>query len=192
MGRVSSGEVPLSVEEARVLLGAVTQDRHQALWVIMLMLGLRRSEVCGLRWEHVDLTKQTLRIAQSVQRVDGKLQQLPTKTRRSNRTVPLPAKVVAALRAHEEASGSSQDGIEREGFVFATRNGTPLEPRNLTRMWTELCERHGMRHVPLHTLRHTCVSLLQVRGIASDASFDGCGDRDLVRDLGFRGLFAAG
>jgi integrase len=100
-------KVPLSVEEARALLGAVTQDRHQALWVIMLMLGLRRSEVCGLRWEHVDLTKQTLRVAQSVQRVDGKLQQLPTKTRRSNRTVPVPAKVVAALRAHEEASGST-------------------------------------------------------------------------------------
>jgi hypothetical protein len=43
-----------------------------------------------------------------------------------------------------------------------------------------------------HLLTHGIVDLTEVRGIASDASFDGCGDRDLVRDLGFRGLRAAG
>jgi len=63
---------PLSVDEARTLLTATAEDRHHALWVLMLMLGLRRSEVCGLRWDHVDLTLKTLRITQTVQRVDGK------------------------------------------------------------------------------------------------------------------------
>ena len=32
----------------------------------MPMLGLRRSEVCGLRWEEIDLEQQTMRVAQSV------------------------------------------------------------------------------------------------------------------------------
>ena len=49
--------------------------------------------------------------------------------------------------------------------VFRTWHGTALEPQNLTRMWTELCLRRGMRAVPLHGLRHTCVSLLLARGI---------------------------
>ncbi|GAA5127212.1 hypothetical protein [Pseudonocardia adelaidensis] len=34
--------------EARKLLDATTEDRLHALWVLLLMLGLRRSEVCGL------------------------------------------------------------------------------------------------------------------------------------------------
>ncbi|GAA3105355.1 hypothetical protein GCM10010464_80640 [Pseudonocardia yunnanensis] len=72
---------PLSVEEARTLLDATTDDSRHALWVLLVMLGLRRSEVCGLRWEHVDFEARTLRIH---------------------------------------------------------RHGTPLEPRNLTRMWSEM------------------------------------------------------
>ena len=40
---------PLSVDEARALLLATENDSNRALWVVMLMLGLRRSEVCGLR-----------------------------------------------------------------------------------------------------------------------------------------------
>ena len=51
------------------------------------------------------------------------------------------------------------------GYVFGTRYGTPLEPRNLTRMWTTLCETTGTRRVPLHGLRHTCVSLLLAHGV---------------------------
>jgi integrase len=62
---------PLTVEEARKLLDGTTTDRFHALWVLLLMLGLRRSEACGLRWEHVDFAARTLRISQTVQRVDG-------------------------------------------------------------------------------------------------------------------------
>ena len=95
----------------------------------MLMLGLRRSEVCALRWEHVDLTRQTLRIARPVQRVDGKLRQLPTKTRRSIARFR-PRQRSWRLSGPTKKRGSTQDGTEREGFVFATRNGTPLEPND--------------------------------------------------------------
>ncbi len=33
------------------------------------------------------------------------------------------------------------------------------------RRWTALCAQHGIRAVPLHTLRHTCVSLLLALGV---------------------------
>ena len=160
---------PLSVQEARKLLAATANDRHHALWVLMIMLGLRRSEVCGLRWEHIDFTAKTLRITQTVQRVDGKLREMPTKTRRSTRTVPLPSRALSALTEHhrEVQARDSQPGqpTHPEGYVFGTRHGTALEPRNLTRRWTELCVQHGVRKVPLHGLRHTCVSLLLALGV---------------------------
>jgi integrase len=161
--------VPLSVEEARKLLDAVRGHRLEALWVVLLMLGLRRSEVCGLRWEHIDFGARTLRISQSVQRVDGKLRELPTKTRRSNRTVPLPPRCLYALADHHGAMQRQHGGPGRPwpptGYVFGTRHGTALEPRNLSRMWGELCIKLDSRTVPLHGLRHTCVSLLLALGV---------------------------
>jgi integrase len=68
--------------------------------------------------------------------------------------------------------------------------------RIMLNRWLVLCDirdEHGDPvHLTPHQWRHTFASRLKVRGIASDASFDGFGDRDLVRDLGFRGLRAAG
>jgi integrase len=160
---------PLSVEEARKLLDAVRGHRLEALWVVLLMLGLRRSEVCGLRWEHIDFGTRTLRISQSLQRVDGKLRELPTKTRRSNRTVPLPPRCLYALADHHGAMQRQHGEPGRPwpptGYVVGTRHGTALEPRNLSRMWGELCIKLDSRTVPLHGLRHTCVSLLLALGV---------------------------
>jgi integrase len=62
--------------------------------------------------------------------------------------------------------------------------------------WLAQCDvrdEHGRAvHFTPHQWRHTVGTRLKVRGIASDASFDGFGDRDLVRDLAFRGFAAAG
>jgi len=161
---------PFSAAEARKLLAAVAGQPHDALWSVLLMLGLRRSELCGLRWDDLDFAARTLRISRSVQRVDGQLRELPTKTRRSNRTVPLPPRCLYALAEHhrrlqEQHGHGPGQPWPPTGYVFATRAGTPLEPRNLSRMFGQLCDEHGIRRVPLHALRHTCVSLLLALGI---------------------------
>ncbi len=161
---------PLSAEEARELLAATCDQPHDALWALLVLLGLRRSEACALTWGDVNFSAGTLRITKSVQRVDGQLRELPTKTRRSNRTVPLPARCLHALAEHHRrlqevhAAGPGQPW-QPTGYVFGTRWGTPLEPRNLSRMFGKLCDDDGIRRVPLHGLRHTCVSLLLALGI---------------------------
>jgi integrase len=168
--RAEKPREPLSAEEAMQLLRDVADQRNAALWTVLVMLGLRRSEVCGLRWEHVDFEARTLRIVQTVQRVEGKLRELPTKTRRSNRTVPLPARCLFALAEHhrllQEIHGNGPgEPWHPDGYVFGTPWGTPLEPRNLTRSWVKLVDQLGIRRVPLHALRHTCVSLLLALGV---------------------------
>ncbi|MFI7245450.1 tyrosine-type recombinase/integrase [Streptomyces qinglanensis] len=49
-------------------------------------------------------------------------------------------------------------------LVFTTKKGTPIEPRNLNRSFTALCDRAKVRHVRFHDLRHTCASLLHEQG----------------------------
>jgi integrase len=135
---------PLSAAEARKLLAVVAGQPHDALWSVLLMLGLRRSEICGLRWDDIDFAARTMRISKSVQRIDGQLRELPTKTRRSNRTVHLPLRCAYALAEHhrrlQEKHGNGPGRPwQPTGYVFATRTGTPLEPRNLSRMFGQLC-----------------------------------------------------
>ncbi len=81
--------VPLTVEEVRALLRSSRDHRLHAMLVAFALLGMRRSEVLGLRWEDVDLEQAFLQVRRGLQRVDGQLTLLPTKTARSRRTIPL-------------------------------------------------------------------------------------------------------
>jgi integrase len=84
--------------------------------------------------------------------------------------VALPPECVTALRAQRaqqladrKGAGDSWKGTG-QGLVFTTKNGTPIEPRNLNRSFEALCVRAGVRKVRFHDLRHTCASLLHEQG----------------------------
>jgi integrase len=164
--RISRG---LSATDARKVLKAAAQDRLFALYVVALYLGLRRGELLGLRWADVDLEIGRLEVVQTLQRVDGRLQFVRPKTRRSERTIPLPPVVISALREHRArqakerlAAGSCWTD---SGLVFTSRVGTPLEPDNLRRSWYEV-RKVLDEPLRLHDLRHTCVTLLLEAGVA--------------------------
>lgn len=59
---------PLTVEDAKRLLGAFQGTRHEGLYAVMLMMGLRVGEVLGLAWGDVDLEAKTLRVRRQVRR----------------------------------------------------------------------------------------------------------------------------
>jgi integrase len=161
---------PLDLDDARQLLETARGGRLYALWAVAIGVGLRRGEALALRWSDVDLDGGTLRVEQSVQRVDGKLRFAPPKTARSRRTIPLPSVCVAALRAHWAAQNAERLGAGLAwhdfGLVFTTSIGTPIEPRNLNRSFDALCARAGIRRLRVHDLRHTCASLLLAQGVA--------------------------
>jgi integrase len=158
----------LSVEQARTLLVEARSDRLSALYVLAVYLGLRRGELLGLRWRDIDLEDGTLQVRHTLQRVDGDLQFLPPKTRSSQRTVPLPAPCLDALRTHRVEQGKERLAAGPrwvdEDMVFSTRIGTPIEPDNLRRSWYRVRTVLGDPPPRLHDLRHTCVSLLLAEG----------------------------
>ncbi len=160
--------VPLSPAEARRFLAAAADDRLYAVYVLALVLGMRRGEVLGLRWSAVDLDRGTLRVQTSLRRVGDKLVFSSPKTRRSRRAIPLPRAVVKVLRDHKERQAVEQAEAEVWAdldLVFTTSIGTPIEPRNLSRHFELLRERAGVRRVRFHDLRHGCASLLFDLGV---------------------------
>jgi integrase len=160
----------LTPEQARTLLAAARSDRLSTLYVLAVYLGLRRAELLGLQWEHVDLDEEALQVVHTLQRVGGRLQLLPPKTRTSRRTVPLPPPVVDALRAHKVAQGKERLAAGSRwvdsGMVFTTTIGTPIEPDNLSRSWYRVRKVLDEPLPRFHDLRHTCVTLLLTEGVA--------------------------
>lgn len=133
-------------------------------------IGLRRGELLGLRWSDLDLHDGVLTVRQALQRVGGELLIVAPKTQRSARRVALPSECVTALRAQRaqqvadrKSAGDNWKGMGH-GLVFTTKNGTPIEPRNLNRSFETLSIRAAVRKVRFHDLRHTCASLLHEQG----------------------------
>jgi integrase len=160
---------PLSVDEVRSLLAHHREDRLLPMLVVIALLGLRRSEVLGLKWSDVDLDQGLLRVVRGVQRVNGELVELPTKTERSRRTVPLPGIVIDVLRNHQKAQEVDRANLAgrwpKTDYVFTSSVGTAIDPRNCTRLVQNACRNAGVRVVRLHDFRHGCISVLLALGV---------------------------
>lgn len=155
--------------EAQQFLKAAEQHRLYALWAVALSMGLRRGEALGLSWSDVDLENGRLTIRRALHRVDGKLQLDPVKTEASVAVLPMPAPLVAILRAHRkrqlEERFSAGSGWRETGLTFTTALGGPIEPRNVNRMFHTLCKKAGVPQVRVHDLRHSCATLLFTMGV---------------------------
>ena len=153
-----------SIEQAQALLvDAIPADPRPAMWLTGLMCGLRPGELVGLRWPFVDVDSDepSIDVVERALEVDDKyVGQAAPKTARGRRRIGLHPLLVAALVRHRsemQLLGLYAD----EGFVFATRNGTPMTMSNLRRAFRSLCKRAGLGDDwTTYELRHSFVSLV--------------------------------
>ncbi|WP_328676734.1 site-specific integrase [Streptomyces sp. NBC_00322] len=154
---------PWTLDETLDFLAVARKDPLYAAFVLAIATGLRRGEIVGLRWEDLDLDNRVLYVRQQTQRRRGVLYDDDPKGRR-RRAVPLPAMCIAPLRWHRMRQAATASEIT--GHVFVTRNGRPVEPRNLYRSFTRVANGAGLRVIRLHDARHGCATLLTAAGVA--------------------------
>ena len=163
---------PLTGDQARAFLDHVKaqDDRLWPFFTTATLTGLRQGELLGLRWSDVDLTTGVLRVTQTLQRIEGRWQFVEPKTRRSARTISLPAAVVMALRVQKDRQAFERKTAgelwQEWQLVFTTPKGTPLEPSNLNGRLHKLLDGAGLPRQGMHSLRHCCASLLLAQGVS--------------------------
>lgn len=172
--------VVLGSSEAKDFIRAAKGHRLEAFFVVALALGLRRGEALGIKWEDIDFEDRTLTIRRTLQRVDGKLQILPTKTVRSRRRIRLPSELIFVLRAHKarqsEARLRAGPEWKESKLVFTARGGGPLEPRTANKGFHQILSRlhriddsagrkRRFEGLTLHGLRHSCATILIAQGV---------------------------
>jgi integrase len=155
---------PWTAQQTIQFVTASKSDPMATAFLLCVALGLRRGEVLGLRWRDIDLEDRTLHVRQQLQRADGQLQLVEVKTQRSRRVIPLPEVCVRALRRRRSEQAADRiatgPGWPNSDFVFTTKHGTPIEPRNLARSFERILTGAGLPRIRLHDLRHMCASFL--------------------------------
>ena len=83
-------------------------------------------------------------------------------------TLALPESLRTTLVEHRRAQAAERAAAAvwiRDDLVFTTTAGTPLEPRNVNRVFEALLDRAGLRRIRLHDLRHSAASFLLEEGV---------------------------
>jgi integrase len=178
-------------QDAAAFLGAIAGTKHEALFALALVTGMRPGEYLGLRWTDVDLTPGAARV--SVQRTlvwEGKEWRLDEpKTSPSRRTIPIPDSVVELLCKHRVAQAEQRlqnaRSWEDHGFVFTNEIGQPLERHNLLhRHFKPALKRAGLAAtLRLYDLRHSAATLLLRAGINPKVASERLGHASVVMTL---------
>lgn len=130
---------------------------------LALFMGLRRSEILGLKEADVDIVRGIIDIHSTRHRVDGENVEQDTKTKRSTRVLAMPdvvlIDVAKLLQAHRDFPYEKDDFLIQDGF------GNAIQPQALASRLARMEKRKELPKVSLHGLRHTYASMLHSQGI---------------------------
>jgi len=170
--KVPVTEAPvLQLAEIPQMFDAVRGRSLYPIAVVALGTGMRRGELCALRWQDVNLDAATLRVERSLEQTrKSGLRFKEPKSKRGRRAISLSATVVAELRKRwaaqqEQRLSLGLGGSPADGLVFADWDGSPLAPDRLSDNFSNAMAAAGLPHVTLHTLRHTHASQLIRSGV---------------------------
>ncbi len=158
-----------SNEEAQAFLEATRHDRLFFGWFLLLARGLRRGELCGLRWQDVDFAAKVLRVTETRIVVGGEVLSSVPKTASGRRTLPLDDDLVAVLKAHRARQAverlAAGPAYEDGGWLLANELGRPYNPQAISASFVRRTTVAGIRRIRLHDTRHTAASLMLADGV---------------------------
>lgn len=152
-------------DEVDALLTALRTHRDRAMVLAMLLGGLRRCEVLGLRLADVHPGEKRLFIA------DGK--------GGHQRMVPMSARFFTSLADYLEIERPSASTDRVFVALKGPRRGQPLSAAGLDEIITGARRRAGIAHLTCHQLRHTCFTRLREAGMALEAIQAQAGHRSI-------------
>jgi integrase len=149
----------LTADEFRKVLENIPEP-FRTMCIVAMCLGLRVSEILGLRWRDIDWEGSRIAIRQAY--VYGK--EGDVKTRASHRWMPLDHLLAERLRRHK---AKFSPFVDSEVWVFANPvTGKPYWPGRIQKNWlVPAAEKAGIGRIGWHTFRHSHSTLLHALGV---------------------------
>lgn len=139
--------------------------------------GLRREEVCGLKWSAIDFINHTISISHTVTHclVDGEYKLVKknrTKNISSYRTLPLISEIESLLltKKKEQEENKKLFGnsyLNKDNYIMVDIEGKLILPDRVTKVFKKLVTNkdNDLKRIRFHDLRHSCASLLLANGV---------------------------
>lgn len=147
---------PFTLKEVNMMINDIRSDFRDYL-IVRFFSGMRSGEINGLRWKYVDFERREILVRETF--TQGNVEY--TKNNSSQREITMSQPVMDAMKRQFERTGKSG----REGYVFCSRNGTPVDAKNFTnRVWTPMLEDLGIPYRRPYQTRHTAATLWLASG----------------------------
>jgi integrase len=176
----------LDETDARRLVEMLQNEpiQYRTMIILLLYSGIRRGELCGLKWSDLDFANNVLHIRRAIQYLPaiGVYVKEP-KNSSSIRALKLPDIALQLLREHRAWQNSErlrlgelwqqedrekviQSGVEwiDPNWIFTRWNGSVYVPDALSRWFRGFVNAHDLPDVSVHSLRHTNASLMIASG----------------------------
>ena len=151
----------LTEEQLDVFMKVIAEDEiWYDFFYTELTTGLRRGEICGLKWEDFDEVAGTLKVCRTVYReAGGELTAGDTKTSAGVRKIVLPASTVQVLRERKKSA------LTEWIFPNPLKPEQPTNPGAAYRQLKSLLKRAGLPNIRFHDLRHTFATHALASGV---------------------------
>jgi len=161
---------PPSAQEAAQILAEAWSDPDWGTLVWLAMVtGVRRGELCGIRWRHIELHGGVLALDRSIGQRSSQTWEKDTKTHQ-HRRIALDPETVGVLVEHRRRCDARAAAFDLElgpdAFVFslAPDGSTYLQPNSVSQRYAKLVQRLGIR-TSIHKLRHYSATELIAAGV---------------------------
>lgn len=135
-------------------------------------LGLRRAEICGLKWNHVDREQKIITIAEARTTVNGRPVDKSAKNRSSIRRLgyaglaDMEELIERLWNQRMEEMERLGDRYEDRGYVLCHDGGRPYQADYLSNRLQQVLSKTELPYVTLHGLRHSFASIANSQNVS--------------------------
>jgi integrase len=175
-------------EQLGEFLAAASHHRQHAVWHLAATTGLRRGELCGLRWSDIDFDRRTLTVRNTRVVAGGTIYETTPKTEKGARTISLDKTTIDALRrlrAQQNAQQLAQghEWRNHSGYVTVEEDGAPTHPQRISHRFKAICKKHQLPQIRLHDVRHSYVVAARRAGASLKTVSERVGHSDVTVTL---------
>jgi len=182
-----------TAEEARRFVSKVLQEpdiRKRTVFSLMIFMGLRSAEICGLEWQDIDFENQTVAVNRVYNYFGKKFgsQEKEPKSEKSKRMFVMPPQLVAVLKEYktwwEEQKIMHGDLWANTDKLMVRDNGKTRVAGPHAQWLKEFQYQHDLKHISPHLLRHTNITMQEKAGVDIKTISERAGHADIGITLG--------
>ena len=170
----------LDKEGIRIFLQKASESSWYLEILLGLFLGLRKGEIAGLKYRDFDFSGKTVTVSRQVtgnpvvpkgQKKISSYQvvEKPPKTLNSYRTLRVPDAVMEEVAKRKLQNDKWKeklgDAYVDKDYLSCRENGLPHAAASFNTALTKICQRSGIPHLTVHSLRHMYASILTEQGV---------------------------